>query len=109
MRLSREIARLFRPRPSGRRKTASSKAIPLGCNACDEEREQHHDRGCGGFVIVNAVPRHGQIGKLLITSDIAGHGVGGSRMAIVPLRFNERRAFEVLSLIFMNKVCGSVW
>jgi len=109
MHLSREIAQLFWLHPSGVKNAASSKATPLKCNACDEEREQYHDRGCGGFVIMNAVPRHGQIVKLLMTSDIAGHGVCGSRVAIIPLPFNERRAFEVLSLIFMNKVCGSVW
>jgi len=28
--------------------------------------------------------------RCLGTSNIAGHGVGGGRMAIVPLRFNER-------------------
>jgi len=56
MRLSREIAQLFWLHPSGVKNAASSKATPPKCNACDEERAQRYGRGCGGFVIVNAVP-----------------------------------------------------
>src|SRR5437660_11361159 len=47
--------------------------------------------------------------RCLGTSNIAGHGVGGGRMAIVPLAFNERvvhqkrRALQVLGL---NCVAG---